>query len=134
VSYVVDLNAAGRQVAFYFDMGGQRAQGPLGAIFRILADGRTLEVGTPTLFASAPTGETLDRFLRELQETRAHYVAYPLQIIDHGPSLIVLGARMLHEEQALGELQERFADHDFDYNTTHISTSGRTVRTPLATF
>ncbi len=132
VDYHLDLSMASRNLRFYFDTTGLRTTGILGAVFRLLPDKRMLQVGSPTIFVSAPQGETLETFLAELQSEHAEHVAYPLNTIDHGDSLLVLAARPLYEVGAFEELQARFADHEFGYNATHLQTTGSTISTEIA--
>ncbi len=134
VNYQVDLWVHGRQVRFYFDANGDRNRDLLSSLFRMVPDSRMLHVGEPTIFASAPAGETLDRFLREVETNRVPTLVYPLQTIDHGDSLKVIGTLPLYEAEAMAELQARFPDHLFEHNTVRLTTTGGASEALIATF
>lgn len=134
IVYVVELDFRGRTVALYYRPDASLNEDFSGGFFRLLEDGRVLRPGEPTIFVTAPSGETLDRFLSELEMGRFEHIPLPLQTIPFDSSLLVLGVEPLYEAETLIELQLHFPDHSFDYDGIHFSWSGRRTIIPLATF
>lgn len=134
VHYVVELQVAYRKVTFFYRADGSFYEDLSGGFFRVLEDGRVLEPGAPTIFVTAPEGETLDRFVRELETGDFEHVPLPLEITPIDSSILVLGVDPLYEVETLEVLRSHFRDHSFDFNGTHLTTGGRQSILPLTQF